>query len=116
VTPSDVEAYLAALPPESRGVVAELRETIRSVVPEATETISYRMPAFKQSGRVVVWYAGFKDHASLFPASAGVRDALGEDLSAHLSGKGTIRFPLGERIPAALVQRVVRARLDELAS
>ena len=111
--PAGVEEYLAALPPEARAFLEELRETILAAVPEPTEAISYQMPAVKANGRIVVWYAAFKDHYSLFPASEGVREALGEELEPYLSGKGTVRFSPEEPVPIALVKRIVEARLAE---
>jgi uncharacterized protein YdhG (YjbR/CyaY superfamily) len=114
--PRNVEGYLAALPGDARRALERLRETIRSAVPEATETISYKMPAVKHQGRYVVWYAAFKDHCSLFPASARVLEAHGEELKAYVSGKGTLRFSLDKPIPAALVKKVVKTRLEENAA
>jgi len=67
VGPASVEDYLAALPEEQRAALEKLRKTIRAAAPEATETISYQMPTFKDHGRVLVYYAAFKDHCSLFP-------------------------------------------------
>lgn len=114
--PRNVEAYLAALPGDARRALERLRETIRSVVPEATEVISYQMPAFRYEGRMLVWYAGFKDHCSLFPASAGVRERLGDKLQPYLSGKGTIRFTPEKPLPASLVRRIVKVRIAENAA
>jgi uncharacterized protein YdhG (YjbR/CyaY superfamily) len=111
---SDVEAYLAAVPSRQRTVLEELRRTIRSVVPDATETISYRMPAFMdRDGRSLVWYAAFKDHCSLFPASEGAIKALGKELEPYLSGKGTLRFTVDDPMPTELVEKFVRARVEE---
>jgi uncharacterized protein YdhG (YjbR/CyaY superfamily) len=113
--PTSVEDYLAALPDETREALEKLRKTIWSVVPDAMETISYQMPAFRHEGRMLVWYAGFKDHCSFFPASAGVREALGDELRPYLSGKGTIRFTPEEPLSATLVKRIVRVRIAENA-
>ena len=113
--PSSVEDYLAGLPKPSRAPLEELRATIRAAAPQATERISYRMPAFEEYGRILVWYAAFRDHCSMFPASEAVKEALGEELTPYLSGKGTIRFDLGEPIPEALVRKIVRARRAENA-
>jgi uncharacterized protein YdhG (YjbR/CyaY superfamily) len=115
-TPTSVEDYLAALPEESRAALEKLRKTIKAAAPEATETISYQMPAFKDQGRFLVWYAAFKDHCSLFPASKAVRDAHGEELKPYLSGKGTLRFHVDEPIPAGLVKKIVQLRLKENAA
>ena len=111
--PRAVEAYLAALPDPSRAALERLRRTIRSAAPDATEGISYQMPAFKDQGRFLVAYAAFADHCSLFPATDGVKEALGDELAPYLSGRGTIRFTVDRPLPAALVTKVVRARLEE---
>jgi len=116
-TPSSVEEYLAALPKERRAAMDQLRETIKAAAPEATELISYDMPAFKShGGQFLVSYAAFKRHYSLFPASEAVIEALGEELTPYLSGKGTIRFPADAPIPVALVERIVKTRLQENAA
>ena len=107
---------MAALPAESRVVLAHLRETIRAAAPEATEAISYQMPAFKRDGRFLVSYAAFKDHCSLFPASGAVMDALGEELQPYVSGKGTLRFTVEDPIPDRLVRRIVEVRLAEVSA
>jgi uncharacterized protein YdhG (YjbR/CyaY superfamily) len=111
--PTTVDGYIASLAPDAREALEQIRGTVRAVAPDATETISYRMPAFKERGRILVYYAAFKDHCSIFPASDGVREALGDALTPYLSGKGTIRFPLDRRIPVAFVKKVVKARLAE---
>ena len=109
--PTTVEDYMAALPDGSRKTVLEkLRKTIKAAAPEATETISYRMPAFKDRGRILVYYAAFKDHYSIFPASEAIIEALGEELEPYVTGKGTIRFDADEPLPVALVKKIVKAR------
>lgn len=114
--PTSVEQYLAALPAAQRAALEQLRQTIRAAAPEATETISYRMPTFKDQGRMLVSYAAFTDHCSLFPASTMVVEALGDELKPYLSGKATVRFQAGKPIPAALVTKIVKARLEENAA
>jgi uncharacterized protein YdhG (YjbR/CyaY superfamily) len=115
-TPTSVEDYLGALPQEQRAALEKLRKTIRAAAPQATEKISYAMPAFEQDGRFLVSYAAFKDHCSLYPASAAVMEALGDELGPYFSGKGTLRFRADEPIPAALVRKIVRVRLQENAA
>jgi uncharacterized protein YdhG (YjbR/CyaY superfamily) len=114
--PAGVEDYLAALPEDQRAALEKLRETIRAAAPEATETISYQMPTFKIRGRVLVYYAAFKDHCSLFPASEAVMEALGEELKPYFSGKGTLRFTPDKPIPVAIVKKIVKARIEENAA
>jgi uncharacterized protein YdhG (YjbR/CyaY superfamily) len=115
--PRRYEDYLASLSVERREPVEVLRQTIKAAAPEATETIAYSMPAFRShGGQFLVSYAAYKKHYSLFPASGAVVEVLGEELRPFLAGKGTIRFPAGEPIPTALVRKVVRVRLEEIAA
>lgn len=114
--PTGVDGYLAALPDGPRLTLEELRRTIRAAAPGATESISYGMPAFKADGRMLVSYAAFKDHCSLFPASQSVRDALRDELEPYFSGKGTIRFLADRPLPADLVRKIVKVRLEEIAT
>jgi uncharacterized protein YdhG (YjbR/CyaY superfamily) len=114
--PTDVEDYLAALPEDQRDALEKLRTTIRAAAPEATESISYQMPTYKLRGRVLVYYAAFKDHCSLFPASEAIMEALGEELKPYFSGKGTLRFTPDRPIPVALVKKIVKARIEENAT
>lgn len=114
--PTGVDDYLAALPEDQRAALEQVRKTVRAAAPEATETISYQMPTFKLRGRVLVYYAAFKDHCSLFPASDAVMEALGEELKPYFSGKGTLRFTTDKPIPAALLKKIVKARIEENAA
>ncbi len=116
MTVQSVEEYLAACDPEQRAALERLRATIRAVVPEATEVISYQIPTFRANGRMLVSYAAFKNHLSLFPLSRAVLADFTEDLRPYLSGKSTIRFQADEPIPEVLVQKLVRARLAENAA
>ena len=110
-----IDDYLAPLPKATRTALERLRRTIRAAAPGATETISYQMPAFKLDGRFLVSFAAFKDHCSLFPASRKVMETLGDELAAHFSGKGTLRFTVDEPISAALVRKIVEVRIQEIS-
>lgn len=116
VAPGTVDAYIAALPADRRAVVEELRQTIRAAAPEAKETVAYQMPAFMSHGRLLVSFAAYGLHYSLFPASGAVKEELGAELTPYLSGKATVRFRADASIPAELVTRIVRARVAELAA
>ena len=90
-----------------------MRAAIRSALPkEATEVISYRIPAFRYK-RVLVWYAAFSDHCSFFPTAA-VIESFKNELKAYPLSKGTIQFPTDKPLPAALVKKMVQARLAQL--
>jgi uncharacterized protein YdhG (YjbR/CyaY superfamily) len=113
--PKNVDEYLAGVPEPARSTVAKLRAAIRSAVPpEATETISYRIPAFKHKG-VLVWYAAFSDHCSLFP-TASVIEAFRNELKGFSTSKGTIHFPTDKPLPTALVKKLVKARVAQSES
>lgn len=114
--PATVDDYLAALPDDRRAAMETLRQTIRAAAPDATELISYLMPAFKSHGTFLVSYAAFKKHYSLFPASGAVVEALGDELTPYLAGKGTIRFPANQPIPVDLVTRILEVRVAENAA
>jgi uncharacterized protein YdhG (YjbR/CyaY superfamily) len=115
-SPTTVDEYLATLPPDRRAAMEELRRTINAAAPDATETIAYQMPALRTNGQFLVSYAAFKAHYSLFPASGAVIEALGDELTRYLAGKGTIRFPTDEPLPLELVTRIVKVRLAENAA
>jgi len=114
-TPKNVEDYLARVPEPARDHVNAIRSAIRSTVPrEATEIISYGIPAFKGE-RVLVWYAGFAKHCSLFP-TASVIEEFKDELKGFATSKGTIQFPLDKPLPIALIKKVVKARIAQSES
>jgi uncharacterized protein YdhG (YjbR/CyaY superfamily) len=110
-----VDEYMAAVPDDRRAPLEALRRTIRAAAPEAVESIAYDMPAFRLNDAFLVSYASFKNHFSLFPASAAVVEALGDEIRPYVAGKGTMRFQTNVPIPTHLVTKVVKVRLDELA-
>ena len=109
--PQTVEEYFAAIPEPARSALTQIREAIRSVVPpEATEIISYRIPAFKHK-KVLVWYAAFANHCSLFPTAALI-DTFKDELKDFSTAKGTVHFPLDHPMPVDLIQRMVKERQE----
>jgi uncharacterized protein YdhG (YjbR/CyaY superfamily) len=108
--PKNVDEYLAGIPEPARSTLNKIRAAIRSAVPpEATETISYRIPAFKDKG-VLVWFAAFSNHCSLFP-TASIVEAFKNELKGFSTSKGTIQFPADKPLPTALVKKLVKARV-----
>ena len=92
----------------------EVRSAIRAAAPTAEEAFSYRMPAFRFEGRVLVWYAAFTNHYSMFPVGTAMARSLGKAADGYETAKGTIRFPLSEPVPVTLVKKIVKARIAEL--
>src|SRR5215475_7556190 len=111
--PETVERYLAKVPVASRPTFDKLRAAVRSAVPrDAEEIISYRIPAFRSSV-VLVWFAAFADHCSLFPTSSAIAK-FKRELKEYSTSKGTIHFPLDQPVPVALIKRIVKARIAEV--
>lgn len=108
-----VEQYVAAVPEPARSALRKLRSAILSALPAAaTETISYRIPAFRYQ-EIVVWYAAFSDHCSLFPKASVIR-AFRSELKGYSTSKGTIHFPIGRPLPVAMIKKIVKARIREI--
>ncbi len=106
-----VNAYLARVPEPARSTLEKMRATIRSAVPaEATEALSYGMPAFRYKGALVA-YAAFKNHCSFFPMQASLIDEMKEELKGYRTSKGTLQFAVDKPLPAALVKKMVKARV-----
>ncbi|MFF2087352.1 iron chaperone [Nocardia sp. NPDC058176] len=109
--PASVDDYLAGLPEPGRAVVQQIRETIRRAVPGSGEKISYAIPAATLDGRTFVSFAGWKDHVSLYPIPEGDEE-LERAVDPYRSGRGTVKFSLGEPIPYELIARIA-VRLAE---
>jgi uncharacterized protein YdhG (YjbR/CyaY superfamily) len=112
--PSAVDAYLAAQPPKARAALAKIRALARKIAPRGTEGISYGIPTVRLDDRILVHYAGFKEHVSMFPP---VRDpALLKRLKPYEGPKGNLKFPLDAPLPMPLIGEVVRWHLARLAA
>jgi uncharacterized protein YdhG (YjbR/CyaY superfamily) len=111
-----VRAYIAALPPETRKRVKQLRQAIRAAAPRATDAFSYGIPAFRYQDEPLLWYAGWRKHASIYPLTSAMKRVHAKELESYQISQGTLRLPLAEPIPVGLVKRLVKTRLSELAS
>jgi uncharacterized protein YdhG (YjbR/CyaY superfamily) len=107
-----VDEYIAAQPDSAQDVLEHLRRTIRKALPGAEEVISYQIPAYKLYGKLVLYFAGWKRHYSLYPATDQVIAAFKEDLAPYIN-KRTIRFPLWQPVPVELIERIAKFRANE---
>jgi uncharacterized protein YdhG (YjbR/CyaY superfamily) len=105
-----IDEYLAAVSEEKRSALQKLRRAIKAAAPEAEECISYRMPAFRLGGRMLVWFGAATSHCSLFPGADAI-ESLKRDLKAYDASKGTVRLPADRPLPATLVRKPVKARI-----
>ncbi len=110
-----VDEYIASQPESSRGVLERVRSAIRKAVPKAEEAISYKIPTYKLQGCPVLYFAGWKQHFSLYPVTAKVVAAFKDDIAAYVVTKGTIRFPLSQPVPMKLIGRIAKFRAKEVA-
>ncbi|GAC1426283.1 MAG: DUF1801 domain-containing protein [Flavisolibacter sp.] len=106
-----VKEYFDLVSPAAKKLLTELRKTIKKAAPDAEEVVSYNMPAFKFHG-MLVYYAAFKEHIGFYPPSSGI-NAFKEELSDYEVSKGTIRFSIKNKIPYALITKIVRFRVIE---
>jgi uncharacterized protein YdhG (YjbR/CyaY superfamily) len=111
-----VDQYIAARPKPTQAVLRRVRKTILQALPEAEEVISYKIPAYKLQGRIVLYFAAWKRHYSIYPAGERLVAAFGNELASYAVGKGTIRFSLAEPVPVRLIERIAKFRERERAS
>jgi uncharacterized protein YdhG (YjbR/CyaY superfamily) len=108
----NVNEYFARVPEPARSRLKAMRTVIRAAVPaEAVEIISYQIPAFKTK-KVLVWFAAFAEHCSLFP-TASVIEEFKDELAGYTTSKGTVQFPAGKALPTALIKKLVKARVAQ---
>jgi uncharacterized protein YdhG (YjbR/CyaY superfamily) len=108
-----IDEYLAGVNPMQQAALQKLRQTIRAVAPSAEECISYGIPAFRLNERSLVFFGAWTDHCSFYPGSLATLKKFRDDLKDFETSKGTIRFSPQEPLPAALVKKLVKARMAE---
>lgn len=108
----EVEKYIAAFPDEVQGILRKIRDLIKSTAVEATESIAYGMPAYKTSGKPLVYFAAFKNHIGLYATPSG-HQQFSKELSKYKQGKGSVQFPLDKPVPFDLIEKIVAFRVKE---
>ena len=108
----NIDEYIATFPENTQKLLQQVRTSIKKVVPAVEETISYGIPTFTLNGGYLIYFAGYKNHISLYPAPRG-NELFKEELSAYKGGKGTVQFPLDKPMPFNLITRIVKFRIKE---
>jgi uncharacterized protein YdhG (YjbR/CyaY superfamily) len=111
-----VDEYIDMQPPTAQVALERVRGAIAKAVPDAEECISYHIPAFKLHGRVLLYFAGWKEHYSVYPASDSMAAAFEGELDRHRVSKGTLRFPLSEPVSVKLIGRIAKFRAEEMTN
>lgn len=105
-----VDQYISTFPEDTKKLLEIVRKTIKKVAPRAQEGISYQIPVFKLNGNYLIYFAGFKNHISIYPAPRGYKE-FEDELSKYKGGKGTVQFELDKPLPLDLIKRIVKFRL-----
>lgn len=113
--PASVAAYISAHPAPVQAVLQTVRAAIQQALPEAQETISYQMPTYKLGGRAVIYFAAWKKHYALYPATVALTEAFADELAPYEVDKGTIRLPYGQPTPVELIGRIAAFLAREAA-
>ena len=115
--PKDVDDYIAGFPLPTQRALERVRSVIRKALPGSEETVSYGIGAFRLRGRIVIYFAGFKEHYSIYPSTKRLEAAFKNELAPYeTSGRGTIRFPLSEPVPATLIANIAKFKAKESAA
>lgn len=109
---AQLKNYMAGLEPAQRRMLKEIRELIRTAAPGATDSFSYGIPAVRLKGKPLVYYAAWLKHASLYPIASSITK---EELQGFRTSRGTVQFPYSKALPAALIKKLVKARIAEVA-
>ena len=108
----DINSYLKLQSKEDRDALERIRKIVHELVPNAEEVISYGMPGFKYHG-MLIGFAAFKKHCSLFPWNASTVVHFEEDLKKYTTSKGTIQFTLDKQLSVTLIKKIVKFRMKQ---
>lgn len=107
-----VDEYIASFPVGTQKLLEEIRSGIKLAAPEAQERISYNIPTFTLNGKPLIYFAGWKNHISVYPVPAG-DDQFNQAIASYIDGKGTLKFPLDKPLPMKLVEEAVKFRMAD---
>jgi uncharacterized protein YdhG (YjbR/CyaY superfamily) len=109
---NSIDEYISTFPEDLQKILEELRSTIKAAAPDAGETISYNIPTFTLNGKYLIYFAGWKNHISLYPIPIGT-DAFNKQVSKYVEGKGTLKFPIDKPLPLKLITKIVKLKVAE---
>jgi uncharacterized protein YdhG (YjbR/CyaY superfamily) len=109
---ASMDDYIATFPEDVQNILKQVRSTIKAAAPKAEETISYEIPTFKLNGKYLIYFAGWKNHISIYPIPAGDA-AFRKEVEPYVSGKGTLKFPLDKPIPYQLITQMVKLQIAD---
>lgn len=112
--PKTIDEYLAAVSDDQRTMLEKLRKTIRAAVPKAEECLSYGVAAFRVNGECIAGFGASAKHCSYYPMSGKTVATLRDDLKNYKTTKGSVQFQLDQPLPAALVRKLIKARIAEI--
>ena len=107
-----IDEYMMSLSEQSRTALQEVRTVLLRAIPEAEEVISYNIPALKNNG-IILYFAGWKEHISIYPRTAAMEQILGDELTPYSSAKGTLKFPFNQALPLELIRKLATIRRQE---
>lgn len=108
-----VDEYIAAQLENVQPILQEVRGAMRQALSGAEEVISYGIPTYRLHGTYVVYFAGWKNHYSVYPATRLLVEAFKDDLAPYTVEKGTVRFSLSDPVPAKLIGRMAKFLANE---
>ena len=109
-----VDEYIAGQPEEFRAKLEEVRAAIRGVAPEAAELVSYGMAGYKLGGKRLMFFAGWKEHWSLYPVGKREQSLFAKELKGLEVDGSTVRIPWRAKVPVKLIEGLVKFRAQEL--
>ena len=109
---SSIDEYIDTFPEDTQKILKQVRRTIKTAAPEAGEKISYGIPTFTLNGKYLIYFAGWKNHISIYPIPIG-DEAFNKEISQYIAGKGTLKFPIDKPMPLKLISKIVKLKVSE---